>query len=94
MSALRLLHRSPAARAAPPGPHGCAPGLAPIRFAAVLTDGGVHRGLQRYWADHLFIPNGWAQYCARYSDNVNVFAVLKTGRDATAEFNHRSLLIG
>ncbi|KAG2493422.1 hypothetical protein HYH03_008242 [Edaphochlamys debaryana] len=92
-SVLRLLHRSSSARSAPPGPHGCAPDLAPLRFAAVLTDGGVDAGSLHYWADHMFIPNSWAPYCSRLSENVSVFAVLKTGKDATAELTHRCLLI-
>ncbi|GLC68399.1 hypothetical protein PLESTF_000687400 [Pleodorina starrii] len=68
--------------------------LYPVRFVAVYTDGGVDTGTLHYWADHAFIPNSWAPFCAKYCDNVNLLAILKTGPDATAELTHRQMMIG
>ncbi|EFJ51072.1 hypothetical protein VOLCADRAFT_116642, partial [Volvox carteri f. nagariensis] len=67
--------------------------LHPVRFVAIYTDGGVDTGTLHYWADHAFIPNSWAPFCAKYADNVNLLAILKTGPDATGELSHRSLMI-
>ncbi|GFR43573.1 hypothetical protein Agub_g4668, partial [Astrephomene gubernaculifera] len=69
--------------------------LHPVRFTAVITDGGVDTGRPHYWADNMLNPTDWAPYCSKYSDNVNCFAVLKPSPSAhPCELTHRSLLVG
>lgn len=61
--------------------------LHPVRFVALYTDGGVDTGAHHYWADHAFIPNSWAPFCAKYKENVNLLAVLKVPQKPPSAFS-------